>query len=270
MNRRRLSTIFFLSLLGPWSAAFAQQPDSLQLVTAFPLAARFVCADKLGNVYCITTGNHIEKHAPDGRLLAQYSNNRLGAPVLLDVSNPLKVLVWYQAFGVIQLLDRNMTELGALNLNAAGYPDVRTVASAQDGNLWFYDEIGFKLHKISPEGTELLESQPMNMALEQKINLRALSDDGARVFALDTLLGMLVFNPYAQFQYVIKEATGQDFQVEQNRLFLLQNAQLLLLDFLSPKKQFLKLPDTANAHAWMGPRRLMVTKNGICQVYAFP
>jgi hypothetical protein len=54
----------------------AQAPDSFQLLLSLPLPLRFATADHLGNLYGITPANRIEKHAPDGRLLAQYSNNR--------------------------------------------------------------------------------------------------------------------------------------------------------------------------------------------------
>jgi hypothetical protein len=260
---------FCISLL--YGGLYAQAPsDSFQLLVSLPLKVRFATADHLGNVYVITTNNRIEKHAPDGRLLAQYSNNRLGIPSYLDVSNPLKVLVWYPSFANIQLLDRNMTELGALSLIEAGYPEVRVVASAQDGNLWIYDEIGFKLRKISPEGAELFESQPMNMTLPQRPALRVIRDDGALVYASDTTQGALVFNVYAQFQKTITVDQGANLQIENNRLVNLLPSALVFTDTRSFQQQRLAIPTQAlapGAQVWLGPRRLIVANADKIDIY---
>jgi hypothetical protein len=250
----------------------AQAPDSFQLLLSLPLPLRFATADHLGNLYGITPANRIEKHAPDGRLLAQYSNNRLGTPTYLDVSNPLKVLVWYPSFGMIQLLDRNLTELGALSLIEAGFPEVRVVASAQDGNLWIYDEIGFKLRKISPEGVPLAESQPMNMTLAQKPALRTIRDDGSWVYAADTLQGALVFNVYGQFQKTYAVSQGQDLYVENTVLINLLASELVFTDVRSFQQRHLGFPPhmrLPNVQCWLGPRRLIVADGTSLRVYAF-
>lgn len=236
----------------------AQTPDSTQVPALLvPEAAVFAAADQIGNLYLIDAQAALLKYAPDGRLTARYSNNRLGAPALVDVTNPLKILLWYPDFGTAVLLDRSLTELGLLDLNAAGYPALRLIASAQDGNLWIYDEIGFKLRKISPDGHSLYESAPLNMALEQNPAFRAIRDEGNRVLVADAAQGLLLFDVYAQFQRVLLRRTAADFQVSGNTICLLDRDFLSLTDLRSFQTRNLPLPPGA---LWMrlGPRCLLV------------
>lgn len=182
----------------------AQTPaDSFRLQQNLPVAARFATADNIGNIYVITVNNTIEKYAPDGRLLTRYSNRRYGEASYLDVANPLKVLVWYADFRMVVFLDRSLTLLGALNLIEVGYPEVRTVAAAPDGRIWLYDEVNFRLVKITQEGEKLLESQPLSQVLATAPHIACIRDDNERVCASDAEQGLLHFDAYGQFQALI-------------------------------------------------------------------
>lgn len=202
---------------------YATPPDSIALAFTIPTPVHFATADNLGQVYCITADNAIEKYAPDGKLLTRYSNRRYGDALYLDVSNPLKVLVWYADFRIAVLLDRNLALLGALDLIGAGFPEVRCVATAADGNLWLYDEVNFRLVKIAPDGEKRYESQPLNQIVATTLHLTCLRDDNTRVWASDPDIGFLEFDGYAQYQRTIPEQGVAVFQMDQNRFDWIQS-----------------------------------------------
>lgn len=210
------------------SYAAAQTPDTLRLRQTLPVRATFAVTDNLSNVYLITPENAIEKYAPDGRRLARYSNNRLGNPTWLDVSNPLKVLVWYADFRVALFLDRSLTELGNLNLITAGYPEVRAVASAQDGNMWLYDEVNFRLVKITPEGEKRYESQSMNLSEATPNRPTCLREGNDRVLLADSTQGVFVFDLFAQFdRLLVPQHPVTGFQVVDNQIHYLANGKIV-------------------------------------------
>lgn len=216
---------FFLTL----TSLLAQSTsDSLRLLQSLPVKAIFAATDNLSNVYIITPDNAIEKYAPDGRRLTRYSNNRLGQATRLDVSNPLKVLVWYADFRMALFLDRSLTDLGELNLITAGYPEVRTVAAAQDGNMWLYDEANFRLVKITPEGERRYESQSMNL-LEATPNRPTCIREGSdRVFVADSSQGVFVFDWFAQYDRLFApQHPVQDFQMVDNQLHHLVGSKIV-------------------------------------------
>lgn len=196
-----------------YAAVAPPAPDSFRLSLSLPVAARYATADNLGNLYIITTENILEKYAPDGRLLARYSNQRRGNARSIDVRNPLKAIVWYADFRMLVFLDRSLTLLGELNLIEASYPEVRTVAAAADGNLWLYDEVNFRLVKITAEGEKIFESQALSQLLPGPIGIVCIRDDNNRVCASDPEQGLLEFDAYAQFQGLVAQKGIRDFQL---------------------------------------------------------
>ena len=246
------------------------QADSFRLTLTLRVQAGFAAADNLGFIYLITRQNAIEKYSPDGRLLSRYTNNRLGIASSLDVTNPLKVLVWYADFRTVVFLDRSLTLLGELNLSAAGFPEVRTIAAAQDGNLWFYDEIRFQLRKISPEGAGLLESQALNQLLDGRLQIGCLRDNGNEVLAADTTTGLLWFDIYGQFQKLMPRKNIADFQLEQDRLIYPEGGLLHIDRLQAPVSRTLPLPlpvRTGAAHFWLAPRRVFVQNGEMLEVW---
>jgi hypothetical protein len=125
-------------------------------------------ADHLANTYLVH-GFEARKIRLHGQLCgAIFQQSAWQHLQFVDASNPLKIMVWYADFQTAVFLDRNMTELGRLNVAEAGWPAVRSLATAADGNLWVYDEASTQLLKISTAGEKLLESQPLNLEFSQR------------------------------------------------------------------------------------------------------
>jgi hypothetical protein len=210
-----------------------QTADSLPCSGELPVAARWAMVNVLDQVCVIRPDNAIEKYTLDGRLLARYSDNRSGTAYALDVSNPLKTLVWYADFRMVVFLDRSFTPLGALNLIQAGFPEVRTVAVAQDGQLWLYDEVRFRLVKLDAEGRLLYESQPLNQMTGQRVAIACIRERDGRVWASDPGLGWLEFDAYAQFQRLVPAEGVGEFEVQEDRWVWLRDGRLWQRPFRS-------------------------------------
>jgi len=252
-------------------ALHAQTPaDSLRLLDSLPIQATFATADNLGNIYVVSTQNAVEKYSPDGTLQFRYSNNRLGTAAWLDVSNPLKVLVWYADFRTVVFLNRSLTELGELNLISAGYPEVRTVAAAADGNLWLYDEVAFQLKKVTPEGQTKFESQALNLIQPERIAINCIRDKGAEVLASDVELGLLRFDVYAQFQQILPWKGIAGFALSRN-LLAYQDQEAVHIEHLhAVASRQLPLPASARqtgAHSWLAPGRLLVQNGTVLELW---
>lgn len=157
--------------------------------------------DPLGNIYALNNMGAIEKYDALGNKRTVFTQNRLGKPASIYALHALKVLVWYPDFRTIVLLDRNLVQLGgSLNLIELGLQNVSVLAPAVDGNIWIYDEVSFKLLKISPEGNVITESQGLNLLLEKGVSIEALVDNGEQVIAYDSSVGFLVFDLFGQFK----------------------------------------------------------------------
>jgi len=262
------STFFTLFLLTA-HLVVGQTADSFPPALHINVSARFATADHLGNIYLINARNDIEKYAPSGRLVAQFSTSRLGVPAYIDATNPLKIAVWYPSYGSIVLLDRTMTELGVLNLINAGFPEVRVIAASQDGNFWIYDELAFKLRKVTADGTPLFESPSLQQALDHRPVPMAIRDDGNRVFMSDTIQGLLLFDVYAQYQRTVLHQQLTDFQIIGNNVVYLDKADLKSIDLRTFQTVSRTLPTTLHitpGQIWLTTRYLMVREGAMLSV----
>ena len=264
MNKQISIFALFYCCLQPMLLRSQTEQDSFQLEHSLAVTVRYATTDNLGNLYLITQQNAIEKYAPDQHLLCRYSNNRLGATTWLDVTNPLKVLIWYADFRTVVFLDRNLTQLGELNLLQKGYPEVRTVAATADGNIWLYDELAFQLKKISPSGETRFESPALNLLLPGRIQISAIRDNGLEVLASDPEQGILWFDIYAQFQRMLPWKNISSFVLGSNYLAYLSANHLHWEQLEAFDSAEMPLPASAKlpeAQVWLARGSLLV-QNG--------
>jgi hypothetical protein len=266
-----MRTRFIVVVLFLWfaRAATGQTPDTLQPTMALPMTARLAASDNLGQLYVFTSSYAFEKYSTDLRFLARYTNNRLGYPSAIDATNPMKLLLWYADFRTVVFLDRNLTVLGELNLIQAGYPEVRTVASARDGNLWIYDEVAFKLRKITPEGHVMFESQDLNLLFNTRLNITCLYENDAALYASDAQQGLLQFDNYAQFNRVLPWTGIEQFAIDGKLLYHLQDntLQVKLIDGFRTAHHV--LPDLPFTKRWLGHRAVLRQEGAMLVKYGF-
>lgn len=195
---------------------------------AFSVVTDFT-SDPLGNVYVLYEYEFLDKYDAAGRFRARFSQNRLGNASSVLAGNGLTLFLWYADMRNVLFLDRNMTQLGgALNLIDAGFPEARTIGMSADGNIWLYDEVAFKLKKISTTGEVLRESQRMNTEFDGRISFQQILDDGVQVVGVDSTLGFFVFDAFGQFQRRITvNDTIQQASLENNNLCWIDRQQHL-------------------------------------------
>jgi hypothetical protein len=174
--------------------------EQIRLSGQLPYEVSWAGTDQLGFHYIITHKEEVLKLGSDGRVLSQYAQTRFGKPQWMDLSNPLKVLLWFDDFKTIVWLNRSLTPVGETNLIDAGLPEVRTLAAARDGNIWLYDEPAFKLRKINPSGQALLESTALNAFLDSTPVITCIRETDSGVWAATQSHGLLRFDIFGQFQ----------------------------------------------------------------------
>ena len=268
-----MKKLLLLLLLLTTGNLVAQTADTLQASIGLNIAAQLATTDNLKNIYVFTASYTLEKFSPDLKLLGRYSNNRLGFPTAIDVSNPMKILLWYADFRTVVFLDRNMTVLGELNLIQAGFPEVRTVAAARDGNLWLYDEVAFKLRKISPEGAIIFESQDLNLVFDTRLSITCLYESDASLYAADAQMGLLQFDNYAQFSQNLPWKGITQFITNGNLLYHIQDDKLhvnLIQGFMATSHQLpVSVPGAPPVKRWLGHRAVLQQEEGMLKIYSF-
>ena len=114
------------------------------LMNTFDLKAdAFVGYDALGAIYSITN-NVLTKQF--GEQKWQYKNPQLGKITKVDLQNPLKIVLFYQDFNTVILVDNQLNETTNINLNDSTNPIIAIAIGLAAGNrLWIYNNLSQKI-----------------------------------------------------------------------------------------------------------------------------
>lgn len=247
---RAIGLLVYMVCILPLSVKGVQ--DSLIPNRRMDGATRFAAVDHLGHVYRITGANGIEKYASSGQFLVQYTGQREGNADYLDVVNPMKILVWYRDFRTVVMLDRNLTVLGSLNLLQAGFPEVRTVASSRDGHFWMYDDVLFRLMKITQEGVVLHEGPHLGQWYGRPISISWMEESDTRLYAMDQSFGLLVFDAFGQPLAAYPMARRpKTIDVQRDAIWYVEGTELVVWWPALDKQEVVRLPDPGLDGAWL-------------------
>ena len=139
MNYYKLTIIInALLLLGISNNALSQQSSKYKLLEV-PKNNQ-IEIDQYGYFYIIDQDNLI-KYDSEGHTLYHYSNKLLGNIDQIDISNPLRLLLFYKDQGLIIVLDNTLSQQKEpISLNELGLYQTSCIANSNfDNGTWLYD-----------------------------------------------------------------------------------------------------------------------------------
>jgi glutaredoxin-related protein len=186
-----------------------------------PQTARFIAGsfadfqvDNLGEIFVLTPDNQLKKYSAAGDSLGVFNDvRRFGKIAYIDVTNPLKLLLFYQEFGTIVILDRFLNNLGSLDLRQLGFYQVTCIGLAYDNNIWVYDALAGKLNKIANDGTTISQTNDIRQFTDSVPNPVLLTDQGGLVYLFDPQKGAYLFDHYGGYSKNIALKNWRHFSV---------------------------------------------------------
>lgn len=263
--------VIILFWLFPWT--LAAQEAGFKLQYTVPGNFSELAVDNLGNLFVITPNGQLKKFGPGGDSIAVFNNLRkYGKLSSLDVSNPLKVLLYYKEFQTIVILDRFLGVRATLDLRRSGIFQVKCIAQSYDNNIWVFDEQESKIKKIGDDGRVIDQSTDFRMLFDSVPSPGWIIDQDKQLYLYDPGKGVYIFDYYGGFRKRIQLTGWTDFAV-MNRSVFGRNEQFFFryepgtLDL----KQFPLPADMRSAQKIVfGPAALYtLEKNGI-NVYSYP
>jgi glutaredoxin-related protein len=104
---KRLLRIALLFILIFPFAAKAQNESPYKMISMIRGDVVDFAVDNLDNVYVLASTDQLKKYNSGGDSVAVFNNvKKFGKISTIDVSNPLKVLLYYKDFSTIVVLDR--------------------------------------------------------------------------------------------------------------------------------------------------------------------
>jgi hypothetical protein len=222
---KKIFSILMLSAL--WQFSYAQADTSFKLIAIFPGEIADAAIDNLDNVYILTATDQLKKYKPSGDSLAVYNNVRkFGKIYSIDVSNPLKVLLYYKDFSSIVVLDRMLAVRSTIDLRRKNILQVTAIGQSYDNNTWLFDALDNKLKKIDDEGNVLLETPDFRQALGQAITPQQIIDHNKQVYLYDPANGVYVFDLYGTFKKKIPLQGWNNVSVNDKYILGISNQSL--------------------------------------------
>ncbi len=183
--------------------------------------------DNLDNIYILNSRNQIKKLNSNGDSVAIYNDVRkYGIATLMDVSNPLKTLLFYKDFATVVSLDRFLNVVNAIDLRRSNVLQAKAISQSYDNKLWVYDELENKLKKIDESGKLLLETPDFRLLFDVLPQPQKIFDENRFVYLYDSAYGVNVFDYYGALRNNIMIQHWQNFKVVGNYIFGSKNDTL--------------------------------------------
>jgi hypothetical protein len=221
--------------------------NRLRLIGTIPGDYSYMNADVLDNIYLITTGNRLIKLNNKRDSVAVFNEvKKFGNPSYIDVSNPLKILVYYKNYSTILALDRFLIQRNHINLRNKNIFSVNTVATSYDNNFWIFDEQDYKIKKINDQGDVLLESSDIRLLTNESPVPSSIIDCDNQLYVYDENNGFYLFDYYGTYKNKIPFTDWKHVSVSNNILYGFHHNTLVTCQVKKLDQKTYTLPKTVS------------------------
>ncbi len=266
MNRS-FRLIGILCLVLCWQSVTAQSDTAFRFLRKIPGNIVQFAADNLDNVYVLNDRNRLIKYSPSGDSLSVYNDVRqYGQVSYIDVSNPLRILLYYRDFSTIVILDRFLNVRNTIDLRKQQIFQVRAVGQSYDNKIWIYDELESKLRKIDEDGKLLLETPDLRLLTGAAPVPVRLFDENKYVYLCDPANGIYVFDYFGTLKNVIEIRKWENLKVAGKYIFGSMNGKLYRYDIGTYRYEDWTLPPqlaTSLAFNFTSARVYALQKDGL-------
>lgn len=250
----------------------AQTDSSFALVRSFNGDIANVALDNLNNLYIISSTGQLKKFNSHGDSVGVFNGIRAyGMLSAIDVTNPLKPLLFYKDFSTVVVLDRLLANRAGLNLRRFNILQPTAIALSYDNNIWVFDQYDNKLKKLDENGNLLLETTDLRQVFDQSISPQKIFNDNGLVYLVDSAKGVFVFDNYGSFKRKIEAKDWRQIDVYNGKLVRLGNNEIIVYNPATFMEQSKKFPSrfTPYVHSFTVRNNLLTFSTDSLRIYKF-
>jgi hypothetical protein len=264
-------TILFAVLFPQNSFAQKSTSDSFVLIKTYTGNIADVAMDNLDNLYIISSTGQIKKLNAEGDSVGIYNQTKnYGKLYSIDVSNPLKILLFYKDFSTVVILDRFLANQSVLDLKKISILNPSAIGNSYDNKIWVYDEYDSKLKKFDDQGNKVLETADFRTVFNQSISPQKILNDNGLVYLADTANGVFVFDNYGSFKKKIPLKSWQTISVANNNIISTNNELITVFNSSTQMQWQKKIPFfQPYFHSFITPSKLVNFSNDSIQIYQY-
>jgi hypothetical protein len=230
-------------------------------------------ADNLGNIYLLFKSDQLKKLNANGDSVAVFNNMRkYGQLHSIDVSNPLKPLLYYKDFGTVVALDRFLNVRNTIDLRRLDIFQAKAVGLSYDNNVWVFDEQDGKLKKISEEGRIVDQTNDLRLLFDSLPSPDLLIDHERLVYLYDSAKGVYMFDYYGALKNRVRILNWKDVTVVGQSVFGHNYTTMFRYDAGTLNLQQVTMPASWQhaSRIRITPRKVYVLQNGLLEIYTLP
>jgi hypothetical protein len=255
-----IAILSFFLCFGPYAGA---QQEARDVATPFSLTRTLSAdivdftVDNLGNIYVLNKDNQLKKLSPQGDSLAVFNDvRRYGKIASVDVTNPLKILVYYREFSTIIELDRFLNIVNTIDLRKLNILQAKAVALAYDNNIWVFDELEATLKRIGDDGSLVDRTTDFRQLFDSVPDPSVIRDQNGLVYLYDPARGVYLFDHYGTLKSHLDFRGWQDFDVIDKNLLGRDDKK-----FYRYQPGTLNMQEEAIPAVYAGASRILITPN---------
>ena len=237
---KKLITILLLCISG---ISIAQTDSAFNYLKTIKGNYSFFTVDNLDNVYLISNSNQLKKIDAKGDSVGIFNDvKKYGALSAIDVSNPLKILLYYKNYSTVVVLDRFLATRNRINFREKNIFYVNSISLSYDNNIWLFDEEDFKLKKIDEEGKILQESTDWRLLFDTVPSATRLIDRNNFVYLYDPEKGFYIFDYYGSYKNRLAFLHWTNVEVSGTTVYGFNNSRLYSYELKSLNLKEYNLP----------------------------
>jgi len=222
------------------------------------------------NYIYVVKENEIKKYSYEGELLFRYSNLLLGEISSIDVSNPLKVYVFYKENSQLVILDNTLTQRGEV-ISLSDKDLYQTTAlgyNYMDNGIWVFDQSFFQLIRLNENYERTYESGNIAEILGlENLSVLSISIKHKFIYLTTEKNGLLVFDIYGTFYKKIPLKNIDQIQVTENFIFYQSNNEYFVYNQLDFESKEIVLPVKQSDFIWNTDNQLWSIHKGKVQKF---
>lgn len=234
--------VFLLFFCGLKKSALAQD---FNLIVKIDTAAKIANVDNFGNLFVVTPQNELLKFNPNGKFLWNYTNKTYGNISQLDVTDPLRVVLYYADFQQIVVLNNNLSEIAKYNFNNNPEVQITLIASANNNGYWVYDQINRELRKLSNSFLDDIKSGNIYQRNGLNMQTNYMLTDDQQIYLNDTTEGVRIFDRFGNYIKTALINPENGFTVTDNEIYFTQKNKLVAYNYLTFNLRQILLPQQA-------------------------
>jgi hypothetical protein len=213
--------------------------------------------DILDNIYLLNKTGQLKKLNERGDSVSVFNDvKKYGNAYSVDVSNPLKTLLYYKNYTTVVMLDRLLGLRNTINFRNQNIFTVQAVSTSYDNNIWLFDDQDFRLKKIDETGKMLQQTNDWRLLFDSVPSPTRIIDRDQFVYLYDPAKGFYIFDYYGSIKNKLPFTGWSDVEVSGRKIYGFQNDIMYSYELNSLDLKTYKLP------AFFGEYTAIKTMNG--------